>query len=119
MCDTEELWTDCKCGERKRRIEGLVYSVLLKRPAKRVSNFFLLEYRFVNALSLIHYLLVYIRVRACVRACVCVYYFSFLLILCNRVYCIPVSGHDPLAFSFRSFSFFIGWEFYGPNYLRC
>ena len=36
-----------------------------------------------------------------------------------RVYCIPVPGHDPLIFSFLSFSFFIGWEFYGPNYLKC
>ena len=27
---------------------------------------------------------------------------------CNRVYCIHVPGHDPLTFSFRSFSFLIG-----------
>ena len=27
-----------------------------------------------------------------------------------------VSGYDPLTFSF---SFLIGWEFYGPNYLKC
>ena len=40
-------------------------------------------------------------------------------LLCNRVYCIHVPGHDPLIFSFLSFSFLIGWEFYGPNYLRC
>ena len=39
--------------------------------------------------------------------------------ICNRVYCIHVSGHDPLTFSFLSFSFLIVWEFYGPNYLRC
>ena len=38
---------------------------------------------------------------------------------CNRVYCIHVPGHDPLIFSFLSFSVLIGWEFYGPNYLRC
>ena len=38
---------------------------------------------------------------------------------CNRVYCIRVPGHDPLIFSFLSFSFLIGWEFYGPYYLRC
>ena len=38
---------------------------------------------------------------------------------CNRVYCIHVPGDDPLIFSFLSFSFLIGWEFYGPNYLRC
>ena len=25
---------------------------------------------------------------------------------CNRVYCIHVPGHDPITFSFRSFSFF-------------
>ena len=48
----------------------------------------------------------------CVCVCVCVY-----VCVCNRVYCIHVSGHDPLIFSFRSFSFLIGWEFYGPNYL--
>ena len=39
--------------------------------------------------------------------------------ICNRVYCIHVPGHDPLIFSCMSFSFLIGWEFYGPNYLRC
>ena len=33
--------------------------------------------------------------------------------------CIHVPGHDPLIFSFRSFSFLTGWELYGPNYLRC
>ena len=38
---------------------------------------------------------------------------------CNRVYCIHVPGHDPITFSFRSFSFLIGWGFYGPSYLRC
>ena len=27
---------------------------------------------------------------------------------CNRVYCIHVPGHDPITFSFRSFSFLIG-----------
>ena len=32
---------------------------------------------------------------------------------CNRVYCIHVPGHDPITFSFRSFSFLIGWGFYG------
>ena len=31
----------------------------------------------------------------------------------------PVRDHDPLIFSFFSLSFLIGWEFYGPNYLRC
>ena len=34
--------------------------------------------------------------------------------LCNRVYCIHVPGHDPITFSFRSFSFLIGWGVYGP-----
>ena len=34
--------------------------------------------------------------------------------MCNRVYCIHVPGHDPITFSFRSFSFLIGWVFYGP-----
>ena len=29
--------------------------------------------------------------------------------MCNRVYCIHVPGHDPITFSFRSFSFLIGW----------
>ena len=33
---------------------------------------------------------------------------------CNRVYCIHVLGHDPITFSFRSFSFLIGWGFYSP-----
>ena len=33
---------------------------------------------------------------------------------CNRVYCIHVPGHDPITFSFLSFSFLIGWDFYGP-----
>ena len=42
-----------------------------------------------------------------------------IIIICNRVYCIHVPGHDPIIFSFRSFSFLIGWVFYGPNYLRC
>ena len=32
-------------------------------------------------------------------------YFKYYM--CNRVYCIHVSGHDPLTFSFRSFSFLI------------
>ena len=32
--------------------------------------------------------------------------------MCNRVYCIHVLGHDPITFSFRSFSFLIGW----PNF---
>ena len=36
------------------------------------------------------------------------------LYMCNRVYCIHVPGHDPITFSFRSFSFLIGWGFYGP-----
>ena len=44
---------------------------------------------------------------ACVHI-LCVY------IQCNRVYCIHVPGHDPITFSFRSFSFLIGWGFYGP-----
>ncbi len=43
----------------------------------------------------------------------------FVRFTCNRVYCIHVPGHDPITFSFRSFSFLIGWGFYGPNYLRC
>ena len=31
-----------------------------------------------------------------------------------------VQGHDPLTFSFQiPFSFLIGWEVYGPNYLKC
>ena len=29
-----------------------------------------------------------------------------LFFLCNRVYCIHVPGHEPITFSFRSFSFF-------------
>ena len=33
---------------------------------------------------------------------------------CNRMYCIHVPGHDPITFSFRSFSFLIGWGVYGP-----
>ena len=33
------------------------------------------------------------------------------------IVCVP--GHDPLIFSFLSISFLIGWEFYGPNYLKC
>ena len=41
------------------------------------------------------------------------------IFMCNRVYCIHVPGHDPLIFSFLSFSFLIEWELYGPNYLRC
>ena len=36
------------------------------------------------------------------------------LYMCNLVYCIHVPGHDPITFSFRSFSFLIGWGFYGP-----
>ena len=34
--------------------------------------------------------------------------------------CVP--GHDPLSLIFfvlSFFSFLIGWEFYGPNYLKC
>ena len=34
--------------------------------------------------------------------------------ICNRVYCIHVPGHDAITFSFRSFSFLIGWGVYGP-----
>ena len=30
-----------------------------------------------------------------------------------------VSGHDLLTFLSGFFSFLIGWEFYGPNYLKC
>ena len=30
------------------------------------------------------------------------------------VYCIHVPGHEPITFCFRSFSFLIGWVFYGP-----
>ena len=58
--------------------------------------------------------------------CVCVFVvhfvrfiFNFYNTWCNQVYCIHVRGHDPLIFSFLSFSFLIGWGFYGPNYLRC
>ena len=40
--------------------------------------------------------------------------YAYTQILCNRVYCIHVPGHDPITFSFRSFSFLIGWGFYGP-----
>ena len=29
-----------------------------------------------------------------------------------------VQGHVPLTFSFLSFFFLIGWEFYGPYYLQ-
>ena len=29
--------------------------------------------------------------------------------MCNRVYCRHVLGHDPITFSFWSFSFLIGW----------
>ena len=43
---------------------------------------------------------------------------SFVIYRCNRVYCIHVPGHDPITFSFRSFSFLIGWGFYGPNCLK-
>ena len=32
---------------------------------------------------------------------------------------VRVPAHDPLIFSFRFFPFFIGWEFYGPNYVKC
>ena len=39
------------------------------------------------------------------------------LIVTECIVC--VSGHDPLTFSFLSFSFLIGWEFDGPNYLKC
>ena len=34
---------------------------------------------------------------------------------CNRMYCIHVPGHDPLIFSFLSFSFLIGWVFLWPQ----
>ena len=30
-----------------------------------------------------------------------------------------VQGRDPLTFLSCPFSFLIGWEFYGPNYLKC
>ena len=30
-----------------------------------------------------------------------------------------VQGNDPLTFSFLSFLFLIGCEFYGPSYLKC
>ena len=30
-----------------------------------------------------------------------------------------VSGYVPLTFSFLSVSFLTGWEFHGPNYLKC
>ena len=30
-----------------------------------------------------------------------------------------VSGYYPLTFLSCPFSFLIGWEFYGPNYLKC
>jgi len=38
---------------------------------------------------------------------------------CNWVCCIHVPGHDPLTFLSCPLSLLIGWEFYGPNYLRC
>ena len=44
---------------------------------------------------------------------------TLLWCMCNRVYCIHVPGHDPITFSFRSFSFLIGWGVLWPNYLRC
>ena len=34
---------------------------------------------------------------------------QFIIIICNRVYCIHVLGHDPITFSFRSFFFLIGF----------
>ena len=40
--------------------------------------------------------------------------YIIVICVCNRVYCIHVPGHDPITFSFRSFSFLIGWRFYGP-----
>ena len=40
-------------------------------------------------------------------------------ITCNRVYCV-CSGPWPFNFFLSGFfSFLIGWEFYGPNYLKC
>ena len=48
-----------------------------------------------------------------VYAC-CGHYLSEPTYRCNWVYCIHVPGHDPITFSFRSFSFLIGWGFYGP-----
>ena len=41
---------------------------------------------------------------------------TFVYYTCNRVYCMCF-GLWPF-FSFLSFSFLIGWEFYGPNYLK-
>ena len=42
--------------------------------------------------------------------------FSFFYV----TYCIVcVQGRDPLTFLSCPFSFLIGWEFYGPNYLKC
>ena len=35
------------------------------------------------------------------------------------MYCIHVPGHDPINFSFRSFSFLIGWGFYRPGRRIC
>ena len=43
---------------------------------------------------------------------ICIY------IYINWVYC-ACSGPWPFNLSFLSFSFLIGWEFYGPNYLKC
>ena len=58
----------------------------------------------------------------CVCVCVCGWVGGWVggeceviyILLCNRVYCIHVPGHDPITFSFRSFSFLIGWGVYGP-----
>ena len=57
------------------------------------------------------------------------YYYYIIIIIINEqrgrnqnivvTECIVcISGHDPLIFSFLSFSCLIGWEFYGPNYLK-
>ena len=43
-----------------------------------------------------------------------------MMIIIVTEYIVCVQGHDPLTFSFlSSFLFLIGWEIYGPNYLKC
>ena len=65
---------------------------------------------------------------ACVCVCVCVslslsislYIYIYIYIYIYKTECIVcVPGHDPLTSLSCSSSFLIGWEFYGPNYLKC
>ena len=46
-----------------------------------------------------------------------IYYIYYYRYVTKGIVC--VQGHDPLIFSFLSFLFLTGWEFYGPNYLKC